>query len=272
MSAEEWKQAGMAAGDVGGRLIDFGLNAAGASIASRRTKDMYRHRWRWAAGDMRKAGFNPILLTKSGPGASPSAALGSVGGQTMLGGMAERTARATAASEAAETTKGRRKGEIEGIAAQNALTFTQNRLAGRQLDKVDAEIEGQRETNRITRATAEVAERLGRDTAATYDAMHDYTGALTPLAMAGILPGGGLLARGAVAGVRSVSGTKAAGWAAKRAQEIWAKSKKYWKEGRPKGRRTPPGNVRLNPASRRGVFWDAEDRVWRDQMSGKVVK
>jgi hypothetical protein len=80
--------------DVIGKGIDFAFGQAAAKQQQSAAKEMYRKRWRWAVSDMTKAGINPILATKAGPGASPSMALGSTGGPTQLGATSARLAQA----------------------------------------------------------------------------------------------------------------------------------------------------------------------------------
>jgi hypothetical protein len=67
-----WELGGLTAGSLGSSLIDkgvdYGLNYHAANRANQQAKEMYRKRWRWAVADMQKAGINPILAAKVGPG------------------------------------------------------------------------------------------------------------------------------------------------------------------------------------------------------------
>lgn len=129
--------------DVGSKAIDFGFGQAAASKANQQAKEMYRKRWRWAAADMRKAGFNPILLTKSGPGASPSAALGSTGGPTILGASAARFA---SAREALERTRKTEHGtEVERQRAWYARALMQEQLREQRFNAATAGVRWQTE-------------------------------------------------------------------------------------------------------------------------------
>ena len=89
--------------DVAGKAIDFGFGQLAAKAQARQAKEMYRKRWRWSLGDMRKAGVNPILATKAGPGAAPSVALGSTGGPVQMGATSARLAQTNLAGQQAET-------------------------------------------------------------------------------------------------------------------------------------------------------------------------
>jgi len=64
---------GAAGGLVGGAISAISSSAEGAKARSF-AADMYRHRYRWAMADMRKAGLNPILAATQGIGGSVSGA------------------------------------------------------------------------------------------------------------------------------------------------------------------------------------------------------
>lgn len=151
-AAEEFAATGLGMiTDVGNKAIDFGFGQLSANQANQAAKEMYRKRWRWAVSDMRQAGINPLLLTKSGPGASPSAALGAVGGPTMLGASAERLARG--ASERARST---RVGSLMDEQKQNIAWDTALKQSAVKYNNARSALEWKRyEISQIERAVAE---------------------------------------------------------------------------------------------------------------------
>lgn len=89
---------GSVAGSVLGSAVQNHYNSANAAQANAWNVENYKHRYQWAAEDMRKAGLNPILAATNGIGGSISGASAASVGMSDIGSTMN-SARAASAAE-----------------------------------------------------------------------------------------------------------------------------------------------------------------------------
>jgi hypothetical protein len=132
---------GGAIGGVGGSfvggIIDYGLGRQESNRAFARQKDLYKHQYQWMMEDMRRAGLNPILAAKIGPGNFPTVAMNP-----------NTSPMATAANSAKNLT-----------AAKKQEQETENLEVDNQIKKIDKMIKGHQE--KVWSNTAKLAEEIG---------------------------------------------------------------------------------------------------------------
>lgn len=202
-----WQEIGAGAAAIGqkaiGSAIDYGFGQLAAGQQASTAKEMYRKRWRWATADMRKAGINPILATKAGPGAAPSAAMGSTGGSPIQMGA---TAQRFAAAERERAQTGLVEEQTQTEPKRRTLITAQEREADAKVGQLQAEkmatdarrlftetqqkaeeirVQRAREELQFAKADFKVKARLAKGIGTTLDQLEDMMGEYG--VMAGIL-------------------------------------------------------------------------------------
>lgn len=93
---------GSVAGSIFGSAVQNHYNSANAAQANAWNVENYKHRYQWAAEDMRAAGLNPILAATNGIGGSISGASAASVGMSDIGSTINSARAASAAERQAE--------------------------------------------------------------------------------------------------------------------------------------------------------------------------
>lgn len=110
---------GSVAGSVLGSAVQNHYNSANAAQANEWNVENYKHRYQWAAEDMRRAGLNPILAATNGIGGSISGASAASVGMSDIGSTMNSARAASAAERQAKNAENLSVSQIDKNAAES---------------------------------------------------------------------------------------------------------------------------------------------------------
>lgn len=110
---------GSVAGSVFGSAVQNYYNSANAAQANEWNVENYKHRYQWAAEDMRRAGLNPILAATNGVGGSISGASAASVGMSDIGSTMNSARAASAAERQAKNAENLSISQIDKNAAES---------------------------------------------------------------------------------------------------------------------------------------------------------
>lgn len=157
---------GSIVGSVFGSSVQNHYNSANAEQANEWNVENYKHRYQWAAEDMRKAGLNPVLAATNGIGGSISGASAASVGMSDIGSTMNSAKAASAAERQAKNAEHLAVSQIEknvaeadsvrqsthGTVLQNGILAndlnlreqTYEKRLGYELEKMNLELENLR--------------------------------------------------------------------------------------------------------------------------------
>lgn len=109
---------GSVVGSVFGSSVQNHYNSANAAQANEWNVENYKHRYQWAAEDMRQAGLNPILAATNGIGGSISGASAASVGMSDIGSTMNSAKAASAAERQAKNAEHLAVSQIEKNVAE----------------------------------------------------------------------------------------------------------------------------------------------------------